>query len=172
MFLVLGLLFVGFTVWLNSIFILPLRVIATAELHFSPQLSCHHMMKMCHNSGLICSYVNWSLMLCVFVPVILWKHDSVLCCWVCFRSKIILTNFLILLSTSLFCVSLLLCPPATHLCPPLRFPRCKQVHAPLIPAPAGPPQRGAVWSNGGHGTRRSFWIQSIQKRPGAFLAEF
>lgn len=67
-------------------------------------------------------------------------------------------------------VPLPLPPPFCSFCACL--PRCKQVHTPLIPASAGPPQCGAVWGIGGHGTRRGFWIQSIQKRPGSFLAKF
>lgn len=93
-----------------------------------------------------------------------WKHDFMLCCRVPVRRVTDIFPFLFalcyLFPPSLFC-SCCTC-----------LPRCKQVHTPLIPASAGPPQCGAVWGIGGHGTRRGFWIQSIQKRPGSFLAKF
>lgn len=165
------------TAWLNSIFSLPC-VIARAELHCSPiQLSSYD-----HSD----SYIK---VVCVgmwtqklhFIhghACFLWEHESLLCLWL----KWILYWQCFLFAIYPFSLLFALCPPMPPSCTPPSQPpscsfctclsRCKQVHAPLIPAPAGPPQCGAVWGNGGHGTRRGFWIQSIQKRPGSILAKF
>lgn len=126
--------------------------------------------------------LHWWLILYVYVAVYFGSMTLVLCC--CVSIRYITDSVSCLLSTSPFFFSSALCPALPPYPPPPPPPtppscsfctclsRCKQVHAPLIPAPAGPTQCGAVWGNGGHGTRRGFWIQSIQKRPGSFLAEF
>lgn len=120
----------------------------------------------------------WRLILYVYVPVV---FGSMTWCCVFVSVKETFTDFVSCSLSTFFLLSLCvlryfllfplpLTPPSCYFCTCL--PRCKQVHAPLIPAPTGPPKCGAVWGNGGHGTRRGFWIQSIQKRPGSFLAEF
>lgn len=145
------------------------------------------MITACHISGLICRNVNtdgsFCTSLCLFsvdawLGVVLLRLLKIQY-WQCFFFATHLPS----LSPSLCALHCLLVPPSLpsslppSLTPASRslctcLPRCKQVHAPLIPTPPGPPQCGAVWGNGGHGTRRGFWIQSIQKRPGSFLAEF
>lgn len=130
------------------------------------------------------SYLRFNMQECEHRRLILYVYVPVLCgsmnwcCAVVSVSDTILTMFPLCYPLPLL-FSFALCPalPPCHPYPPFLLfctclPRCKQVHAPLIPAPPGPPQCGAVWGNGGHGTRRGFWIQSIQKRPGSFLAEF
>lgn len=144
-------------VWIAS-FSVPC-VIAGAEFHFFFFSSASD-----HSSGVFCRNVDTNSSFRASLAVFFGSMTS--CCVVVFPSDVLLTFFLFCLHygtsfpPSLFC----------SFCACLR--RCKQVHTPLIPASAGPPQCGAVWGIGGHGTRRGFWIQSIQKRPGSFLAKF
>lgn len=139
-----------------------------------------------HISGLICRNVYTGGLFCVYVAVFV--GSMTWCCGVVSLSDTLLTVFPVCYPPPPFpfpSFALWSALPYTPYYPFLlhssllhpalfapAFSRCKQVHAPLIPAPPGPTHCGAVWGNGGHGTRRGFWIQSIQKRPGSFLAEF
>lgn len=177
------LLFACHKVWLNSIFSLPC-VIARAEFHVSPDSAViiwsYCIIYQVQYAGMF-TLAAYSVFMWLFL-LEAWLGVVVLCLyqipyWQCFLFAIHLP-FLFPLSLYALHRFIPLIPlPPSPLPPPLCsfctcLSRCKQVHAPLIPAPPGPTHCGAVWGNGGHGTRRGFWIQSIQKRPGSFLAEF